>query len=49
MSQAATDTEKRPPGWHEAIAAALRAAPEPSQELCEKVAGLLLGAINEQH
>jgi hypothetical protein len=35
--------EARPPGWFEAIAAALRAAPEPSPELCEKVAALLVG------
>lgn len=38
-----TDDATRPPGWYEAIAAALRAAPEPSPELCEKVAALLVG------
>ncbi len=35
----------RPPGWREAIAAALRDAPEPTPELCEQVAGLLGAAI----
>jgi hypothetical protein len=33
-------TGDRPPGWREAIAEALRAAPEPSAQLCEDVAGL---------
>lgn len=38
---------ERPPGWREAIIAALAAAPEPTPELCEKVAGLLGGAMNK--
>ena len=37
--------QERPAGWREAICAALRAAPEPTPELCEQVAGLLGAAI----
>jgi hypothetical protein len=33
--------EPRPPGWHEAIAAALRAAPEVSPATAQSVAGLI--------
>jgi hypothetical protein len=34
--------DARPPGWNEAIAAALRAAPEVNPAIAETVAGLLI-------
>jgi hypothetical protein len=36
------DADARPPGWNEAIAAALRAAPEVNPAIAETVAGLLI-------
>jgi hypothetical protein len=36
---------QRTPGWHDAIDRALSAAPEPSPELCEKVAALMASAL----
>jgi hypothetical protein len=40
-----TAANSRPPGWREAIDRALAAAPEPSPELCEHVAGLIAPAV----
>ena len=37
--------DERPPGWREAIAAALRAAPQVSPALAETVAGLFGTAL----
>ena len=36
-----------PDGWREAIDKAVSAAPQPSPELCEKVAGLVAPALAE--
>ena len=49
MSCPVTDTESRPPGWREAIARALRAAPEPSPALCEKVAALIAPSLTKRN
>jgi hypothetical protein len=40
-------TGSRPPGWREAIAAALRDAPEATTALAESVAGLISPALTE--